>query len=435
MNICHGQCWYNQMVLVDPRDPTRNTVWIGGDLATARPRTAGDLDDRDLVAVQPVPGLPYAHADHHAAAFKMTGTPTLILGNDGGLNITTTTARRSERQEQRPGSHLYYTVAGNPKFPNLVIGGTQDNGTRLRTANCTTHNQVIGGDGMGTAYSQDNTNTVIGSAQGSLDAHEPQQQRPRYVFQNWAAATSRPERRRLRVLHGDRSRAGESRSDGARVLPLLNSRVWKTTNGGLNWARIASAIAPTSPGLPARPAIPLEPLQPRREPGRPESHRGRRRRWVPRHHDGRRRDLDGHQPRRRRARLPGLRHQRDLAGQPEPLDHLGGAGARRGPGDQGVIATPGDSWSTATFAARQNGLPDLPVTRVYFDPRDASRNTIYAATHVGLYRTTDGGSTGSPTATGCRPCASTTSTCRPTAASCASRPTAVGSGSCRSSSS
>jgi hypothetical protein len=39
----------------------------------------------------------------------------------------------------------------------------------------------------------------------------------------------------------------------------------------------------------------------------------------------------------------------------------------------------------------QTGLPDLPVTRVYFDPRDATKNTIFAATHVGIYRTTDGG--------------------------------------------
>ena len=60
------------------------------------------------------------------------------------------------------------------------------------------------------------------------------------------------------------------------------------------------------------------------------------------------------------------------------------------------IANPTDSWSTATYAVKQSGLPDLPITRVYFDPRDASRNTIYAATHVGIYRTTDGGASWAP---------------------------------------
>ena len=39
----------------------------------------------------------------------------------------------------------------------------------------------------------------------------------------------------------------------------------------------------------------------------------------------------------------------------------------------------------------QDGLPDLPVTRVYVDPRDPAGNTVYAATHVGVYRTVNGG--------------------------------------------
>ena len=56
-----------------------------------------------------------------------------------------------------------------------------------------------------------------------------------------------------------------------------------------------------------------------------------------------------------------------------------------------TIASPGDSWAGATFTPMQEGLPDVPVTRVYIDPRDASRQTLLAATHVGVYRTTDGG--------------------------------------------
>ena len=52
MNICIGQCWYNQSILVDPRDATRNTVWIGGDSRLgANRRRRRDLDDQDLVAL------------------------------------------------------------------------------------------------------------------------------------------------------------------------------------------------------------------------------------------------------------------------------------------------------------------------------------------------------------------------------------------------
>ena len=56
-----------------------------------------------------------------------------------------------------------------------------------------------------------------------------------------------------------------------------------------------------------------------------------------------------------------------------------------------TIATPATAGRRATFTPMQTGLPDLPVTRVYIDPRDAIAQTIYAATHVGIYRTTDGG--------------------------------------------
>src|SRR6185295_9418783 len=191
MNICHGQCWYNQMILVDPQDSTRNTVWIGGDLATARSRDGGGTWTIETWWLySQFPALRYAHADHHTAAVKLTGTPTIILGNDGGLNISEDNgATFSSDKNSGLVSHLYYTVNGEEGFPNLVIGGTQDNGTRLRTDNGTIHNQVSGGDGMGTASSKANSNTILASAQGSV-MRTNLSNTPPAVFQNWAAATS-----------------------------------------------------------------------------------------------------------------------------------------------------------------------------------------------------------------------------------------------------
>ena len=74
MNICHAQCWYNQMVLVDPRDAARNTVWIGGNLAIgAHHGRRRQLDAQDLVALQPVPG----------AALRARRPPCRGLQDDG----------------------------------------------------------------------------------------------------------------------------------------------------------------------------------------------------------------------------------------------------------------------------------------------------------------------------------------------------------------
>ena len=41
MDIMAGQAFYNQMLLVDPADPARNTVYIGGQLSAARSTDGG----------------------------------------------------------------------------------------------------------------------------------------------------------------------------------------------------------------------------------------------------------------------------------------------------------------------------------------------------------------------------------------------------------
>jgi hypothetical protein len=408
MNICHGQCWYNQMVLVDPTDASRNTVWIGGDLGSASSADGGvTWTIRTWWLPNQLATMPYAHADHHAAAYKTTGTPTIVLGNDGGLNISEDNGVTfSSNKNNGLATHLYYTVAGNAEFPNLVIGGTQDNGTRLRTDNGAIHNQVIGGDGMGTAYSQNNTNTVLGSSQGS-GMRTNLSNTPPVVFQNQVGATA-----------GLTDPAGFGfftaivpappglDPTGRVFFHFSNSRVWRTTNGGLNWTRIASATA--SAGVTISPGFPA---------------------------DGSRRFRSS---------------SYNLGVSPTDLNRIA-IGAAGGfldittdggatwtdlnlialvPGYQGfvtnvtwqdnqtmwitavaqavgsvrvikaTIGSPGASWATATFTPLQNGLPDLPVTRVYIDPRDASRNTLYAATHVGVYRTADGGQQWEPFSNG-----------------------------------
>jgi photosystem II stability/assembly factor-like uncharacterized protein len=44
-----------------------------------------------------------------------------------------------------------------------------------------------------------------------------------------------------------------------------------------------------------------------------------------------------------------------------------------------------------SWTAAQNGLPTVPVTMLAVDPRDASGRTLYAATDLGVYQTSNGG--------------------------------------------
>jgi hypothetical protein len=404
MNICTGQCWYNQSVLVDPRDPSRNTVWIGGTLAAALSTNGGSTWAlKTWWLYSQFPTLPYAHADHHAAAFKTTGTPTIILGNDGGLNISTDDgASFSSDKNNGLVSHLYYTVTGNAKFPNLVLGGTQDNGTRLRTDNGTTHNQVIGGDGMGAAYSQANTNTAIGSSQGSgmrANLHN----NPPDTFQNWVAATSGISDTGFGFFTAVVPAPASLDATGRVFFHFSNNRAWRTTNGGLSWTMIANTLGP-----PAFPAFTPTPGLPVGRTFRSSSYNmgvspndinriaiGAAGGFIDITTNGGASWVDVNLI----ALVPGYQgfvtnvHWADN-------QTLWVTSVAQAPGSlrviKGTIATPASSWATATWTPLGNGLPDLPVTRVYVDPRDASKNTLYAATHVGIYRTTDGGANWEP---------------------------------------
>jgi len=399
MNICHAQCWYDQMILVDPSDPIRNTVWIGGDLASARTHDGGatwTIETWWLYSQEPA--LRYAHADFHAAAFKTTGTPTIMLGNDGGINISEDDgATFSSNKNERLVTHLYYTVSGNAETPNIVIGGTQDNGTRLRTGNGPIFNQVIGGDGMGTAYSQANTNTVMGSAQGSA-IRTNLSNTPPEVFQNWTARGALADSAGAGFFTAVTPAPAALDSTGRVFFHFTNSRVWRTNDGGLNWILIGSATAPVSPGLPAARRFRSSPYNLGVSPadvnhiavgaagGFLDVSTNGGASWA---------DIN------LIAKVPGYQgFVTNVTWQDDQTMWI--TSVAQAPGAVRVLkgSAPGGNWAGATFAPMQTGLPDLPVTRVYVDPRDPTHSTVYAATHVGVYRTVTGGAQWEPFSNG-----------------------------------
>ena len=395
MNICHAQCWYNQSILIDPRDPLRNTVWIGGDLGSAQTTDGGTTwTIKTWWLYSQVPGIPYAHADHHTATFKSTGTPSIILGTDGGFSVSEDNgATFSSQKNKGLATHLFYTVAGNAEFPNLVIGGTQDNGTRLRTDNGRTYNQVIGGDGTGTAYSQANTNTVIGSSQGS-GMRANYSNNPPTSIQSTTGATSGLADFGFPFLTAVLPAPANLDPTGRVFFHFSQTRIWRTNNGGLTWGLLAGARLPTlSPGFPSDGSrtfrsspynISVSPTDLGRiavgaAGGFVDITTNNGATWA---------DID------LISRVPGfVGFITNVTWQDNQTLWITAAAQASGAVRviKATIPSPTSSWSDATFTPMQNGLPNLPVTRVYIDPRDASRQTLYAATHVGVYRTVDGG--------------------------------------------
>ncbi len=47
----------------------------------------------------------------------------------------------------------------------------------------------------------------------------------------------------------------------------------------------------------------------------------------------------------------------------------------------------------ASWARADSGLPDVQIEKIFFDPSDASKQTVLAATFDGVYRSTDQGAT------------------------------------------
>lgn len=207
LDVMHDQAWYNQAIAVDPRD--HDKVFVGGNLSMMRSDDAGQTWRvmTDWLPASPLcatcHGLPYVHADWHAMAVSVSraalpaycgatpnfpatsipaGTPCFYAGTDGGLFRSydvftavpsTDNSSGAPHFEAQIGrglvTHLAYSIATDlhDSSSTVMIGGLQDNGTRLRTAaSPTTFNQVIGADGFAVGIGISNSNAAPAACRG-----------------------------------------------------------------------------------------------------------------------------------------------------------------------------------------------------------------------------------------------------------------------------
>ncbi|MCU1281295.1 MAG: hypothetical protein JWM53_4841, partial [bacterium] len=180
MDVAHAQAWYNLAIAVDPTN--NNNVLLGGNLCGVR-STDGGTTWGNISYWLPSASitLPYVHADWHAVTVSNAGgTLMAFAGSDGGLfsssNVFSaasgTAVTWNYTNNRGIATHLFYGIAsGDPTAgdENVVFGGLQDNGTRFRDLNVTlgkptTFNQVIGGDGIGTALARGPASTAYWSS-------------------------------------------------------------------------------------------------------------------------------------------------------------------------------------------------------------------------------------------------------------------------------
>ena len=157
--ILNGQGWYNHLTIVHPTDP--NTVFFGGALLLAKTTNAGSTFSQVSNWLAQF-SLPYVHADFHAGAFDSLGN--FYVGTDGGIFKSTNNGTTwSAALNVGITSHLIYSVGSSLANTSAVVGGFQDNGTRVRSGSSTIYDQRIGGDGFGSNVNKANASLMLGS--------------------------------------------------------------------------------------------------------------------------------------------------------------------------------------------------------------------------------------------------------------------------------
>ena len=392
MNIMADQAFYNQMLLVDPADPKRDTVYIGGQLASAKTTNGG----RNWTLISDwLPGifsnLPYVHADHHTASvIRVDDRTGIVFGTDGGIFVSTNGGNSFDFQKNNGIiSMLAQTVISSTTFPQSLILGMQDTGTRARLNSSSVFNQVTGGDGEGVGWSQANNLVTVSSAAGGTifrsDGLKPD------TIGNWR-----------RVTPG--LRAGDSRPfftkiatpnavadpTGLQFLTATRRRLFITFDGaqaGPSWLTLARSGSswPASFGVrDTHHGIGLDPTADFAKPGPfgriAVAGSGGRLVFT----------VDGAiswSSASLIALVPGWQGFNSSTAWTKTGNLYVGSESPI-PGSIRVVRTVNNG---ATWQRADGGLPDVPVFHVAVDPGDASGNGLYAATSLGVFHTADGG--------------------------------------------
>jgi photosystem II stability/assembly factor-like uncharacterized protein len=130
---------------------------------------------------------PQVHVDYHAWWIDPDDTRRMVVGNDGGLDITYDGGRTWIKLDAQPVGQ-FYTVAVDMAEPYNIAGGLQDNGTLRGPSTARwelgeTWTVIGGGDGMHVAVdTRDNQTWYVGSQFGYYQRKGPsgnQEVRPR----------------------------------------------------------------------------------------------------------------------------------------------------------------------------------------------------------------------------------------------------------------
>jgi len=223
-NWLSAQGWYDNTIVAHPTD--ENIVYVGGVTLHKIQLLANNKRNTTELNTGPV------HVDHHNLVIleEKDGTFRILNSNDGGLGLS----GNGDANWTKPTDGLITTqFYGVDKKPgsSAYVGGMQDNGTWRSPENADGNSNwfyQIGGDGYETSWHFDNPDKIIGGYQynGLMRSTDGG-----FNFQNATSGLSDEGAGSAPFI----TKIGKSNKAPDLLFAVGASGVWKSTNFGASW--------------------------------------------------------------------------------------------------------------------------------------------------------------------------------------------------------
>ncbi|HEY3293954.1 MAG TPA: T9SS type A sorting domain-containing protein [bacterium] len=221
-----GQGWYNMVCAQSPATPA--VVYSGG-LNCYKSTDFGVSWTQKSFGTYATSHPQYAHSDQHALAFKPDDPNTVLMATGGGMFRSTNGGDTWSSVNTGLATYQFYTTANDQQYSNYIYGGAQDNGSLRGSGSMWT--SLYGGDGGYCNVDFTNPSTIyVETERGS-----------HYKSINGGSSFSAIQT----GITGSGAWVTPVVMDPSnpQVLYTATDRVYKTTNGGINWAAISPALS------------------------------------------------------------------------------------------------------------------------------------------------------------------------------------------------
>jgi photosystem II stability/assembly factor-like uncharacterized protein len=228
------QGWYDNIVSVDPTN--HQNVYAGG--IDNFKSTNGGANWNQKTNWYTGTALQYVHADQHAMAWAPSNSNIVYLGNDGGIYKSTNKGENWTSMNNNLFITQFYYGTVSPTGTTYA-GGMQDNGT-LKSTGGTNWNEILGGDGGATEIDFNNTNNIY-MEYVNLALYKTTDGGANFV----KAMNGIPTGPNFYDGTTDRTQFISPFSmdpNNSSTLVAGTYRVWRTTDGAANWSAISGDL-------------------------------------------------------------------------------------------------------------------------------------------------------------------------------------------------